>query len=167
MLEKLGIGDKVIYPAHGAGVIEGIENKVVSGREQRFYVMRLLQSGARIMIPTDTLGSARIRRPVSRKEVEEIYRILGSRDSSPAEVHAETWNKRNQRQSLMVTTGSPLEIAKLLKALHQTKETRPLGLGETKIMSTAMDLLVGEVMFASHLQEETARREIEVLLEPT
>ena len=166
MAEKLKIGDKVIYPAHGAGVIESIEDKVVSGHEQRFYVMRILQSGAKIMIPTDTLGSARIRRPVSREVVEQIYQILGSKEPSPAEEHAETWIKRNQRQRSMVATGSPLELARLLRALQQTKESRQLGLGETRIMTTAMDLLVGEVMFARHLQEEAARGEIEALLEP-
>ena len=167
MAERFKVGDKVICTGHFPGVIEGIEQKVVSGHELRFYIVRILQSDARIMIPTDSPGPAQPRRPISRREVEQIYQILGSRDSHPTEEETETWNRRYQRYQVVLKTGSLFEIAGLLKALHQRKKTKGSAFGEAKVIQTAMDLLVGEVTSAGQSRSETVRREIELRLEAT
>lgn len=165
MADELKVGDKVICPVHFAGVIEGIETKVVSGLKLRFYIVRILQSNAKIMIPTDNMGPTQLRRPISRQEVEQIYRILATSDSLPAEGNTERWNTRCQRYKSVLTSGSLLEIAGLLKALHRRKETMGLALGETRILETAMDCLVGEVMSAGQMPADAVRREIELRLE--
>lgn len=165
MAEKLKVGDKVICPTHFAGVIEGIETKVVSGLEQRFYIVRMLQRNAKIMIPTDNMGATQLRRPISPQEVEQIFRILATPDSLPAEGNAESWNTRYQHYKSVLATGSLLEIAALLKALHRRKESKGLALGEIRILETAMDFLVGEVMSAGPMQAEAVRRKIELRLE--
>ncbi len=164
--EKLEVGDIAVYPAHGAGVIEGIERKVVSGSDQRFYIMRILLSGAKIMIPTGNVESVGMRSPISSEEVDQVYRVLESKDSSaPSADLSETWNRRYRRYKLTTTTGSALEVAEILRELHHTKETRELSTGERIIVLTAMNLLVGEVMCAKHMEEEATRQEIELLLE--
>jgi CarD family transcriptional regulator len=159
------VGDEAICPAHFAGVIEGIETKVVSGLKLRFYIVRILQNNAKIMIPTDNLGPAQLRRPISLQEVEQIYRILEAPNSLPADGSVERWSVRQRRYKSVLATGSLLEIAGLLKALHRRKDTKGLAFGETQIMETAMDCLVGEVMCAARMQAEAARREIELRLE--
>jgi CarD family transcriptional regulator len=167
LTEKLKIGEKVICPAHFPGVIEGIEEKVISGQQLRFYIVRILQSDARIMIPIDNSGPDQPRRPISRREVEQIYERLASPDFRPTVEDTETRNQRYQRYKSVLTGGSLLEIAGLLKALHQRKGTTGLALGETRILETAMDLLVGEVMSAGQTKAETVRKEIELRLEAT
>jgi len=165
MLARLNVGDKAIYPAQGAGVIEGIERKVVSGDEQLFYVMRIYRNGARILIPMSKVGSVGIRKPISPEEVESIYDILGADPDDRASVrNSETWNRRYNRYKLTIQSGSVQEIAGILKSLHRTNVTRALSLGERIIAEKAMDLLVGELMCARDMEEKAVRREIGDLL---
>jgi len=168
MLERLNVGDKAIYPAQGAGVIEGIEKKVISGDEHLFYVMRIYRNGAKIMIPMAKVQSVGIRKPISSKEVDTVYDILnGSLICTPAEParETETWNRRYTRYKLTIKSGSVQEIAGILKSLHKTNETRALSLGERIIIEKAMDLLVGELMCARDMEEKAVRREIGSMLE--
>ena len=164
MAERLKIGDKVIYPAHGAGVIEAIEQKVLSGNEQTVYVMKMLHKGMTIMVPLDNVESVGIRNPISLKEIEGVYDVLKKRDL-PSTEPVETWNRRYRHYKEKINTGSILEIAGVLSRLHQRRKTGALSLGEKRLVDTAMDLLVGEVSCAKNIKEERIRKEIELLLE--
>jgi CarD family transcriptional regulator len=166
MLETLRVGDKMIYPAQGAGVIEGIEKKVISGAEHLFYVMRIYRNGAKIMIPMTKMQSVGIRKPISSEEVARVYDILGESEGPAPEPArpAETWNRRYSRYKLLIKSGTVHELAVILKALHHTNKTRALSLGERIISEKAMDLLVGELMCARDMEEKAVRSEIGNLL---
>jgi CarD family transcriptional regulator len=164
MAERLKVGDKVIYPAHGAGVIEAIEQKVLSGNEQTVYVMKMLHKGMTIMVPLDNVESVGIRNPVSPKEIDRVYEVL-KKSELPSAEPVETWNRRYRHYKEKINTGSILEIAGVLRRLTQRKKTGALSLGEKRLVDTAMDLLVGEVSCAKNMKEERIRKEIELLLE--
>ena len=166
MLEVLRVGDKAIYPSQGAGVIESIEKKVISGTEHRFYVMRVFRNGARIMIPMSKVRSVGIRKPISPDEADTVCDILRGSVACSTEPPppTETWNRRYNRYKLLIRSGSLREIAGLLKLLHKNNQSRTLGLGERVIVERAMDLLVGELMCVRDLSEEDARSEIGKLL---
>ena len=164
MAQKLKVGDKIVYPALGAGVIEAIEQKCISGNEQMVYVMRMLHNGLTILVPVGNLASIGIRNPMSLKEIEGAYEILKNKDHRSGEL-PETWNRRYRRYKEKMKTGTASEIAGVLKTLHQTSRTRTLSLVERRIVDTAMDLLVGEVSCAKNMKEELIRREIQLLLE--
>ena len=164
MAERLKVGDKVIYPAHGAGVIESIEQKVVSGNEQTVYVMKMLHKGMTIMVPLGNLESVGIRTPISPKEIDRVYEALKKSDHSSAEP-VETWNRRYRLYKEKINTGSILEIAGVLRRLYQRRKSGALSLGEKRLVDTAMDLLVGEVSCAKNMKEERIRKEIQLLLE--
>lgn len=164
MAERLKIGDKVVYPAHGAGVIEAIEQKVISGSEQMVYVMRMIHNGVTILVPVDNVESIGIRNPMSLKEIERVYEILKKKEL-PSTEPPETWNRRYRHYKEQIRAGSTIEIAGVLRKLHQRRKTRTLSLVERKIVDTAMDLLVGEVSCTKNMKEEMIRREIELLLE--
>jgi CarD family transcriptional regulator len=164
MAEKLKVGDKVIYPAHGAGVVEAIEQKVLSGNEQTVYVMKMLHKGMTIMVPLGNVDSVGIRSPVSPKEIDRVYEVLKDNDL-PSTEPVETWNRRYRHYKEKINTGSILEIAGVLRSLHQRGKRGALSLGEKRLVDTAMDLLVGEVSCAKKMKEERIRREIELLLE--
>jgi CarD family transcriptional regulator len=70
------IGEKVVYPGHGVGVIEGMQAKSISGHEQKFYVLRILESDMTIMIPTTNVAAAGLRPVISKEMVRKVYRIL-------------------------------------------------------------------------------------------
>jgi CarD family transcriptional regulator len=164
LAQKLRVGDRVIYPAHGAGVIEAIEQKVISGSEQTVYVMRMLHNGLTVLIPVGNQESIGIRDPMSLKEIERTYAVLGNKDHRSDE-HPETWNRRYRKYREKIRTGTALEIAGVLKTLHETSKTRTLSLMERRIADTAMDLLVGEVSCVKDMKEGMIRKEIELLLE--
>lgn len=164
MTERLKVGDKVIYPAHGAGVIEAIEQKVLSGNEQTVYVMKMLHKGMTILVPLGNVESVGIRNPISVKEIEGVYEVL-KRGELPSAEPVETWNRRYRHYKEKINTGSILEIAGVLSRLHQRRKNGGLSLGEKRLVDTAMDLLVGEVSCAKNMKEERIRKEIELLLE--
>ena len=128
-------GEKVVYPAHGVAVIEDIQMRVISGTERRFYMLRILGTEKMtIMIPTENVESVGLRRVIGKDMVEKIYRILRQRK---VEVDTQTWNRRYREYTEKIKTGSPLEIAKVLRDLLVLKGDKELSFGERKMLDTA------------------------------
>ena len=131
-------GEKVVYPAHGVAVIEDIQMRVISGTERRFYMLRILGTEKMtIMIPTENVESVGLRRVIGKDMVEKIYRILRQRK---VEVDTQTWNRRYREYTEKIKTGSPLEIAKVLRDLLVLKGDKELSFGERKMLDTARSL---------------------------
>lgn len=159
---EFNVGDNAVYPAHGVGVIEAIERKVISGDEHLFYVLRLLNNGMTIMIPKRNVDSVGLRQVISQREVKKIYNILKRRDV-PKD-NNETWNRRYRQYTEKIKTGSVFEIAEVLRTLFRLKRVKELSFGEKKILDTAQNLLVKEISIAKHQKEETTRKEMSHLL---
>ena len=140
------VGEKVVYPAHGVGVIEGIQTKVVSGSERKFYMLRILDSDMTIMIPTENVNAVGLRRIIGKDMVAKVYRIL--RDKK-VEIDQQTWNRRYREYTEKIKTGSVLEIAKVLRDLFVLKGDKELSFGERKMLDTARNLLVKELAIAN------------------
>ena len=116
MVGTFKIGEKVVYPAHGVGVIEGVQTKVISGSERKFYMLRIIDSDMTIMIPTENVQSVGLRRIIGKDMVAKVYRIL--RDKK-VEIDQQTWNRRYREYTEKIKTGSVLEIAKVLKCFQE------------------------------------------------
>ena len=144
-------GEKVVYPGHGVGVIEGLQAKNVSGLQRKFYMLRILESEMTIMIPTENVSTAGLRPIISKDMVNKVYRILRTKK---VEVDQQTWNRRYREYSERIKTGSVLEIAKVLRDLFVLKADKELSFGERKMLDTARNLLVKELALASAHPEE-------------
>src|SRR5512141_682511 len=83
------IGEKVVYPAHGVGVIQSIQSKVISGTEKTFYMLRILENDMTIMIPTENVAAVGLRRIIGKDMVRKVYKILRQKR---AEIDQQTWN---------------------------------------------------------------------------
>jgi CarD family transcriptional regulator len=151
------VGEKVVYPAHGVGVIDSIENKVVSGTERQFYMLRILDSDMIIMIPTENVDSVGLRRVIGKDMVNKVYKIL--RDKK-VEIDQQTWNRRYREYTEKIKTGSVLEIAKVLRDLFVLKGDKELSFGERKMLDTARNLLVKELSIARSHPEEKIMEEL-------
>jgi CarD family transcriptional regulator len=145
------VGEKVVYPAHGVGVIEGIQTRVVSGSERKFYMLRILDSDMTIMIPTENVQSVGLRRIIGKDMVAKVYKIL--RDKK-VEIDQQTWNRRYREYTEKIKTGSVLEIAKVLRDLFVLKGDKELSFGERKMLDTARNLLVKELAIAKSSARE-------------
>jgi CarD family transcriptional regulator len=154
-------GEKVVYPAHGVAVIEDIQMRVISGTERRFYMLRILGTEKMtIMIPTENVESVGLRRVIGKDMVEKIYRILRQRK---VEVDTQTWNRRYREYTEKIKTGSPLEIAKVLRDLLVLKGDKELSFGERKMLDTARSLLVKELSIAKAHPEEKIMEELKMI----
>lgn len=151
------VGEKVVYPAHGVGVIESIQSKAISGTVKKFYMLRIIDSGMTIMIPTENVTTVGLRRIIGRDMVTKVYKIL--RDKK-VEIDQQTWNRRYREYTEKIKTGSVLEIAKVLRDLFVLKGDKELSFGERKMLDTARNLLVKELAIAKSHSEEKIMEEL-------
>ncbi len=154
------IGDKAVYPGHGVGVIEAIERKQISGKEQIFYMLRIVDNGMTIMIPQDNVEAVRMREVIRKLDVSKVIHILKDRDVT---VDNQTWNRRYREYMEKINTGSIYEIAEVLRDLHLLKTEKELSFGERKIMDVAKNLLVKELAIARNVKESDILREIKTI----
>jgi CarD family transcriptional regulator len=151
------IGDKAVYPGHGVGVIEAIESKQISGKEQIFFILKIVDNGMTIMIPRDNVEAVRLREVIRKIDVSKVIHILKDRDVT---LDNQTWNRRYREYMEKINTGSIYEIAEVLRDLHLLKAEKELSFGERKIMDVAKNLLVKELAIARDVKESDVLREI-------
>jgi CarD family transcriptional regulator len=157
------IGDKAVYPGHGVGVIEAIESKQISGREQIFYILRIIDNGMTIMIPRESVAAVKLREVIRKIDVSKVIHILKDRDVT---IDNQTWNRRYREYMEKINTGSIYEIAEVLRDLHLLKAEKELSFGERKIMDTAKNLLVKELAIARDVKETDILKEIKTIFRP-
>jgi CarD family transcriptional regulator len=156
------IGDKAVYPGHGVGVIEKIETREISGSNKSFYVLKILDNGMTIMIPTDHADMVGLREIITEVQVPKVFEILKDRDVS---TYNQTWNRRYREYMEKINTGSIFEIAEVLRDLYMLKTEKELSFGERKILDTAKNLLVTEIALAKRAQEKEVVQELRTILE--
>jgi CarD family transcriptional regulator len=154
------VGDRAVYPAHGVGVIDAIETKNISGREQKFYILRLFSNGMTILIPTDNALQVGLRGIVSDKEVTRVYKILREK-AIPSD--SQTWNRRYREYMEKIRTGSVFEVASVLRDLLLLRLGKDLSFGERRMLDMAKGLLVKELSVAQKSTEEHIEKHIEGL----
>ena len=151
------VGDKAVYPAHGVGEVKSIESKDIMGSRQTFYVLQILDSGMKIMVPTTNINAVGLREVISDQEVDDVYEILKQRD---VHIDNQTWNRRYREYMDKIKTGSVYEIAEVLRDLSMLKFKKELSFGERKMLDTAKTLLVKELAICEDREEEEIEEEI-------
>ncbi|MFH1934798.1 MAG: CarD family transcriptional regulator [Pseudomonadota bacterium] len=152
------VGDLAVYPAHGVGLIERIESQEISGCRQDFYVMRILDNGMIIMIPTNNVENVGLREIIEHAEVPKLYSILKKRD---VPIDNQTWNRRYREYMDKIKTGSVFEVAEVYRDLLILKVEKDLSFGERKMLDTARNLLVKEISLAKKVGEEQVKKELD------
>ena len=152
------VGDLAVYPAHGVGLIEAIEEKEIGGSTLVFYVMRILENDMKIMIPKNNTETVGLRSVISKKDVERVYSILEEKD---IKFTPQTWNRRYREYMERIKTGSIFDLAAVLRDLYILQMDKPLSFGERKMLETAKALLVKELSIARNRKEEEVEKGIE------
>jgi CarD family transcriptional regulator len=155
-------GDLAVYPAHGVGIIEAVEKKELGNGSKDFYIMRILENGMIIMIPTDNARAVGLRTLIDGGEVPRVYEILKSRT---IEVESQTWNRRYREYMEKIKTGSVFEVAAVLRDLCRLKTDKTLSFGERKMLDTARSLLVKELALAGQMAEEQIESDIRCIFD--
>jgi CarD family transcriptional regulator len=146
------IGDKVVYPNHGVGIIEQISYGILNGRTERYYMIRVVSSGLRVMVPQSnaiTVGLRSVIRSI------DTSKVLGFLEKGKLNSHHD-WKHRFKENSERMRTGSLLEVAAVLKSLVSLSRSKPLSFREKKMLERAKYLLVSEMATARNLTAENA-----------
>ncbi len=158
---EFSVGDLAVYPAHGVGRIEAIESRVVNGETHDFYILKVLENGMVIMIPTMNVESVGLREVIGEDDIPKVYAIMQAKDDNASD--NQTWNRRYREYMDKIKTGSLYEVAEVFRDLYLLKLNKDLSFGERKLYDTAQGLLVSELSTAKNKKEETILTEIESL----
>ncbi|MGH7885869.1 MAG: CarD family transcriptional regulator [Thermodesulfobacteriota bacterium] len=165
MANKFKVGQKGVYPAHGVVEVQGIEDKVISGSKISFYILRVVESDVKLMVPTSNVSSVGLRPIVAKKEIPKILKIISRKSKKDDEnVDTQSWNKRYREYADKIKSGDIFEIAHVLKDIHHLKKEKDLSFGEKRIMESALSLVVKELSVATRKKEESVSEEIQGLL---
>ena len=155
------VGDLAVYPAHGVGRIDAIESKVVNGEKHDFYIMKIIENGMVIMIPTSNVESVGLRDVIKAEDIPKVYQIMKENRDSP--IDNQTWNRRYREYMEKIKTGCLQDVAEVFRDLYLLKLNKDLSFGERKLYDTAQGLLIRELSTAKNSDEDTILKEIEDL----
>src|SRR5207248_400379 len=143
------IGDRVVYPNHGVGVVEQVGSRTLNGSIEKYYLLNIKSSNLKVTVPFHSVGAVGLRRVVKNGEVVKILEFLSDGESA----NAADWKDRFKENSDRMRTGSLLEVAAVLKSLLVLKETKGLSFREKKMLERARYLLVSELAMARNTEE--------------
>jgi len=160
MLKHFRVGDKAVYPAQGVAEVMGIESREVSGNQETFYMLRLLDSDRRIMIPLSKAPSVGLRQVIGVEQVSEVFGLLKTK---PVRLSRQNWNRRYRGYIEKLKTGSVFDVAEVLRDLYLLRYQKPLSFGERRLLDTARELLVKELSVANGGPVDNVHRELEAI----
>jgi len=143
------IGDKVVYPNHGVGVIEQISSRTIGQTVEKFYLLKIKSSSLKVMVPFHNVAMVGLRRVVRNGEIQKILDYLADGECD----NNTDWKYRFKENSERMRTGSLLEVAAVLKGLLVLNQSKPLSFREKKMLERARYLLVSELAMAKNCEE--------------
>lgn len=146
------IGDKIVYPMHGAGIIEKIEEKEILGEIKQYYVLKVPCGDMKIMIPVDNSEEIGVRNIISAEEISTVIAVL--KDSTTEMSH--NWNRRYRENMEKLKTGSAIQVAEVVRNLIRTERTKKLSAGEKKMLASARQILRSEMVLAGDMDAASA-----------
>ncbi len=159
-LNMFNIGEKVVYPMHGAGVIESIEEREILGERRKYYIMRMPIGDMKVMIPLDQMDDIGIRKVIDSEEVENVLDVLSS---DTTKMH-QNWNRRYRANMDLLKSGDIYEIAEVVRNLTLMDKEKGLSTGERKMLSNARQILISEIVLVAEMSEEEASNLVESVI---
>ena len=151
------VGDKIVYPMHGAGVIDSIEEKDILGKKQSYYILKM-PGEVKVMVPTAKAEEVGVRNIIDKSSAEKVIGIL-EKDETEMD---KNWNKRYRDNMDKMKSGDIYEVADVVRNLaFKQKEKGGLSTGEKKMFSNARQILISELVLAEHASEEEVEKMID------
>ncbi len=139
------LGDKVVYPMHGAGVIETVEQKEILGEIKSYYVLKMPIGEMKLMIPVDNVNNIGLRNIIDINTVEKVYEIL----KQGAVLNDSNWNKRYRDNMVKMKTGDIFAVAQVVRDLTYRDREKGLSTGEKKMLVSAKQMLISEIALST------------------
>lgn len=155
------VGDCVVYPMHGAGIIEGIEIKEVLGKAQSYYVMRIPINDMKVMVPQENAGNVGIRDIIDASVAKEVLKSFRT-----VEIEViQNWSKRFRDNMERIKSGDIFEVAAVVKSLMLREKQKGLSTGEHKMLSNAKQIMISEIIVAMKTDRESVENQLAQMIE--
>ncbi len=154
------VGEKIVYPMHGAGIVQAIEEKEILGEKQSYYVLKIPSSEMKLMVPVNSAESIGVRPVISSSDAKKLFNKIKDQDDEDYP----NWNKRYRENLSKIKTGNIVEVAKVVKSLSHREMDKPLSTCEKKMLTNARHILVSELVLATDDNAETIEKEIDALI---
>ena len=150
------VGDKIVYPMHGAGTIDSIEEKDILGEKQSYYILRM-PGGVKVMIPTAKAEEVGVRNIIDKSSADKVISVLEQNETDMDK----NWNKRYRDNMDKMKIGDIYEVADVVRNLSFKQKEKGLSTGEKKMLNNAKQILVSELVLAEHASQEEVEEIVE------
>ena len=153
----------MVYPMHGAGVIEAIEEKEILGAWKRYYVMKLPLGEMKVLIPTDNIAQVGLRGVIKKNEVSQVFFVLQGEQPEMST----NWNRRYRNHLEKIKSGDIFEVAEVVRNLMLRDREKGLSTGESKMLDTARQILVSELILVQGVEQHEIISSLDNIFEQT
>ncbi|MGA2447242.1 MAG: CarD family transcriptional regulator [Polyangiaceae bacterium] len=151
------MGDKAVHPSHGVGEVTAVEQREIAGTRGEFYILRILDNGMKVMVPTSAATQVGLRSVMNDADANAILTTMRAKEVA---VDVQPWSRRFRVYTEMIKSGSPTEIAKVLRDMNRLKFDKDLSFGERRLLDQARSLLLKELALAKKTTEAEMAEEI-------
>jgi CarD family transcriptional regulator len=151
------VGDRVVYPHHGAAVIKKREKRKINGTTTEYLVLEMAHGELTLSVPVDKADDVGMRPPIGKDEVDDLFELLGKKDvREPA-----NWSRRFKNHQEKLKSGDVYQVAEVVRNLALRDQAKGLSAGEKSMFVKARSVLVSELSFALDVSEEDALARVE------
>lgn len=150
------VGDKIVYPMHGAGTIYAIEKKNILNEEQDYYIISM-PGEVKVMVPTQKAEEIGVRNIIDKNDVSKVLNILEEDETEMSD----NWNKRYRDNMDKMKSGDIYEVADVVRNLSFKQKEKGLSTGEKKMLNNAKQILVSELVLAEHVPQAEIEKIVE------
>ncbi len=154
------VGETVVYPHHGAALIEAIESRVIKGEERRYLVLKVAQGDLTVRVPADNVDLVGVRDVVNQEGLERVFQVL----RAPYTEEPTNWSRRYKANLEKLASGDVIKVAEVVRDLWRRERDRGLSAGEKRMLAKARQILVSELALAEHTNEDKAETILDEVL---
>lgn len=158
---SFSVGDKVVYPHHGAAVIESMEERELFGEKRNYFILKLAYGELTLMVPTDSTEDVGLREVTPAKDMPKVFKVLKKIEPM---TNTTNWSRRFKANVEKLRSGDIYQVADVVRSLHQRDKEKGLSAGEKRMLTKARQILVSELTFSKDCDEEAAEKMLDEVL---
>jgi CarD family transcriptional regulator len=155
------VGDKVVYPHHGAAIIEKREKRELMGEMRDYFILKLAYGELTLMVPIDSTDEVGLRAITPAKEMPKVFKVLKKNEPT---TNTTNWSRRFKANVEKLKSGDIYQVADVVRSLHQRDQEKGLSAGEKRMLTKARQILVSELTFSKNCNEEEAEKMLDEVL---
>jgi CarD family transcriptional regulator len=154
------VGETVVYPHHGAALIEAIETRVIKGEARKYLVLKVTQGDLTVRVPADNVDLVGVRDVVNQEGLDRVFEVL----RTPHTEEPTNWSRRYKANLEKLASGDVIKVAEVVRDLWRRERDRGLSAGEKRMLAKARQILVSELALAEHTNEDKAETLLDEVL---